>query len=428
VQLSHSLSVLATPMSAPNIICLVVDGLRASALGTYGAAGCDTPAFDRLASESFVFDQAWIDNPNLNLIYRGFWQGLAAIMPEESGVPLASLPAWLEGQGYQTLLITDEPIVAEHTLAVEFQEVHLLPPGEEENAHDLSQTQCARLFADLLDSLESMQNNSASEPKFIWLHAQGFLAPWDGPLDLRYSLADEEDPLPPDFTSVPHHQLASDYDPDELLGVTQAYAGQVLVLDACLAALLDYFHTSPWRENTALMVMGSRGFPLGEHLRVGLIDEALFGELLHVPCMWRMPDGANGGFRSTALVQPCDVAATLAELPGATFPDATKLSGKNLLPVIQDETENLREAILIHGTDGERAIRTTAWHLRWHEDEPAELFVKPDDRWEANEISARCPEIVANLRNAADQLEAATLQNASILPGLDASLIAELES
>jgi arylsulfatase A-like enzyme len=424
VQVSHALSVIATPMPSPNIICLVVDGLRASALGAYGAAGCATPAFDRLASESFVFDQAWIDNPDLILVYRGFWQGLAAIMPEAAGVAPASVPEWLEGQGYQTLLITDEPIVAEHTLASEFREVHLLPPGEEENARDLGQTQFARLFADLLDSLESMPKESPPAPKFIWVHAQGFLAPWDGPLELRYALADEEDPLPPDFTSVPHHPLASDYDPDELLGVSQAYAGQVSALDACLAALLDYFNTSPWRENTTLMVMGSRGFPLGEHLRVGLVDEALFGELLHVPCLWRMPEGANGGFRSMALVQPCDVAVTLADLSYVPLPQIEKLQGKSLLPVVQDEAVSLRDAILIHGMDGERAIRTTGWHLRWRKDEQAELFVKPDDRWEANEISSRCPEIAASLKQAADQLEVATLQNKSILPELDASLIA----
>lgn len=411
-------------MPSPNIICIVVDGLRASALGTYGAAGCDTPAFDRLASESFVFDQALIDSPDLQMIYRGFWQGLAVIMSEETGVALASLPAWLEGQGYQTLLITDEPIVAEHTLASEFCEVHLLPPGEEENARDLGQTQFARLFADLLDSLESMQKKAKPEPKFVWLHAQGFLAPWDAPLELRYSLADEEDPLPPDFTNVPHQLLESDYDPDELLGVSQAYAGQVSALDACLAALFDYFNASPWRENTVFMLMGSRGFPLGEHLRVGMVDDALFGELLHVPCLWRMPSGADGGFRSAALVQPCDVAVTLADISHSPFPYGAKLQGKSLLPMIHDEAMNVRHAILIQGADDERAIRTTAWHMRWRRDEPAELFVKPDDRWEANEISTRCPEIVAGLQAAADQLEAAILQNASISPELDASLSA----
>ena len=56
---------------------------------------------------------------------------------------------------------------------------------------------------------------------------------------LRASLADEEDPEPPEFTQPPCQRLAADYDPDELLGIVQAYGGQVIALDACLGAFLD---------------------------------------------------------------------------------------------------------------------------------------------------------------------------------------------
>ena len=44
-----------------NVVCLVIDRLRASALGAYGAAWCDTPHLDRLASESFLFDHALVN-------------------------------------------------------------------------------------------------------------------------------------------------------------------------------------------------------------------------------------------------------------------------------------------------------------------------------------------------------------------------------
>jgi arylsulfatase A-like enzyme len=281
------------------------------------------------------------------------------------------------------------------------------------------------MFATLLDSLESLEDDAAANPKFLWLHAQGMFAPWDGPLEFRRSLADEEDPTPPDFSQVPRAQLEENYDPDELLGVAQAYAGQVMTLDRCLAALLDYLESSQWQENTVLLVLGSRGFPLGEHLRLGLVDEALYGELLHVPCLWRMPKGEHAGYRSAALVQPSDVAASLAGLLGQDFPAGEQISGKSLLPIIGNETETLREAILLQGTKGERGLRTFGWHLRWRAEETAELFVKPDDRWEANEISDRLPEIVTGLQAAFDELEVAMLQPGSPLPALDARLSEE---
>jgi hypothetical protein len=44
------------------------------------------------------------------------------------------------------------------------------------------------------------------------------------------------------------------------------------------------------------------------------------------------------------------------------------------------------------------------------------LFVKPDDRWEANEISARCQAVVEELEKVAGEFEVAakTLQPSSL--------------
>lgn len=411
-------------MPAHNIICLVIDGLRASSLGTYGAAGCDTPAFDRLASESFVFDQFLIDHTDLSAIYRGFWQGLSPILPESAGVDLISLPAFLEQQGYQTLLITDEPVVAEHMIADEFQSVHLLSCGDEESAEDISQMQIARLFAELLEAIEST-SATADSPTFIWLHAQGMFGPWDGPLELRQSLADEEDPTPPEFTAVPSEYLKPDYDPDQLLGISQAYAGQVMALDDCLAALLDFLETEGANENTTLLVLGSRGFPVGEHLRVGLADESLYSELLHVPFIWRLPGSEAAGFRSNALIQPCDIAVSIANSVGVPLTGEDQLQGKNLLPLVHDDSERLREAIMIHGRNGERALRTGLWHMRSASQTAIELYVKPDDRWEANEISDRCPEVVTAMQAAAEALVQSIDRRDEALPELDSSLLSE---
>ena len=53
----------------------------------------------------------------------------------------------------------------------------------------------------------------------------------------------------------------------------------------------------------------------------------------------------------------------------------------------------------------ERAIRTPAWHFRGG-DEP-ELFAKPDDRWEVNNVATRCPDVVEGLQEALRQYEGA---------------------
>jgi hypothetical protein len=50
------------------------------------------------------------------------------------------------------------------------------------------------------------------------------------------------------------------------------------------------------------------------------------------------------------------------------------------------------------GLKGERAIRTPAWFLRAAGD--GELFVKPDDLFEVNDVANRCLEVVEGLQQA----------------------------
>jgi hypothetical protein len=55
--------------------------------------------------------------------------------------------------------------------------------------------------------------------------------------------------------------------------------------------------------------------------------------------------------------------------------------------------------------DGGRAIRTPAWFLR--AGGQPELFAKPDDRWEVNNVASLCAEVVECLSDALAQFEVA---------------------
>jgi hypothetical protein len=46
-------------------------------------------------------------------------------------------------------------------------------------------------------------------------------------------------------------------------------------------------------------------------------------------------------------------------------------------------------------------MRTAAWYLR--QTSVPELFSKPDDRWEVNEVSNRCPDVVEAMREGMNQ-------------------------
>jgi len=379
-----------------NAICLAIDRLHTGFLGTYGNSWISTPMFDRLACESFTFDQALIDSPDLAAVCRSYWQGLHAMCPGLSGQGRPSLPEMLRDRGVMSVLLTDEPTVGRHPLAVEFDElVEVDPPWEPQPGEDLASTHLAKCFAEAVGRLEGTE-----EPFLLWCHFGGLGTSWDAPSEFRARYWEEGDPEPPEGADVPDRLLEDNYDPDELLAAVQAYAGQVTLLDACLGGLLEQLADSPAGEQTLLVVTSPRGFPLGEHRRLGHADGALYGELVQVPLMIRMPDGVGAAARSQALVQPADLWATLLDAWGID-PLPASPTGASLLPLLREQGTIERDHVCSIGDAGQRAIRTPAWYLR-QEGRP-ELFAKPDDRWEANDVAARCGEVVECLEEAAEQ-------------------------
>ncbi len=381
-----------------NVICLVVDRLHTGHLGAYGNSWIETPAFDRLAGQAFTFDQVLIDSPRLESLYRSYWQGWHAMCPQEPPQHRPTLCAMLREAGINTALLTDEQVVASHPSAIDFDElIEIDPPWQPQAAEQIEQTHLARCFVQVIDWLES-----AREPFLLWCHVGGLGTVWDAPLEFRRAYWDQGDPDPPDSAEVPDRMLAEDHDPDELLGIAQAYAGQVSLLDTCFGALLELLESGAAGQQTLLVLTSSRGFPLGEHRRVGPCDEALYGELVHVPLLLRFPDGQAAAARSQALIEPADLWATLLDCFGVSDLPPSPSAG-SLMPIVRQEVQTLRDRLCILGDGAERAIRTPAWYLRTA-GQP-ELFAKPDDRWEVNNIANRCREEVECLQNVIAQYE-----------------------
>jgi arylsulfatase A-like enzyme len=266
-------------------------------------------------------------------------------------------------------------------------------------ADDIDGTHLARCFARIVDWLDS-----APEAFLLWCHLTALGGPWDAPMEFRLRCTEPDDPDPPDSAEVPWRVLEHDYDPDELLGVTQSYAGQVLLLDTCLGALWEFLDSSPAGRDTLVILLSARGFPLGEHRYIGGCGGGLYGELVHVPLMLRLPDRAGAAGRSQALVHPIDLWATLLDWwEVRAIPEAP--GADSLLPLVRDAAPAPRDRLCL--TDGahEEAIRTPAWYLR--DAGSLELFAKPDDRWEANDVADRCAQVIDPLRSAFSEFQTA---------------------
>jgi arylsulfatase A-like enzyme len=411
-----------------NVVSIVVDRWQARYAGPYGNTWMETPHLNRMAVQGFLFDHAVIDTPELTEACTSLWTGVHAARRRGQESRELALPARLAAAGVETWLVTDDPDVLRHPRSIEFSQRRLVQPQPPALADEHSGTAVGRFFIESVPCLERVR-----PPFLLWLHVSALGQAWDSPLGIRRRHVEEEDPDPPLLVEVPHLTLDPHPDPDLLLGFRRVYGAQVELLDECLAAFCQALEESGQAADTAVLIAGARGMPLGEHGRVGPHDAPLYGELVHVPFLLRLPNGEGAAGRSPALVQPMDVAPTIAELLGVDWP-ARPGDGASLLTIVREQQEAVRDRALVVAPGGERAIRTESWYLRQSVSElmtrsgavfesgpidahsggipakpeeaaEAELFLKPDDRWEVNDVARRLPEVTACLKDVLAELE-----------------------
>lgn len=384
-------------MSERRAIVIVVDGLRAGALGAYGNTWHGTPVLDALACGSVVVESLWAESPELADFYRAVWID-------------GELPRFVSAAGGELTFVTDDAALASEADAMPGVEAWQAPRADgETSATDVSETGVARLFAAAAERLDSWEASSSSGgPRVLWVHARGYRGPWDAPLELRASLLEEGDPDAPTFTQPPSNVGCDDH--DALLAYRTAYAAQTIALDQCLGGLLAAAELAEG-EQLLVILTSPRGFALGEHGVVGGECSHLFGELLHLPCVIFTAGSQPAPPRRQGLATPTDLGATLLAWLDGRQPTLSR--GADL----RDDATPGRAYVVSRNVEGERALRTADWFLRRSltvgDDASGtpELYVKPDDRWEANEVADRRPhdveELIALLDSAEEAAKAA---------------------
>ena len=375
-------------MSDRNAIVITFDGLNASFLGPYGNSWVGTPGFDRFASQSLLIEHAIADDPAMNDGFQAFWQGRHVACPPSDQATLATL---CEAQGVNPVLFTDHAGVAQEDLG--FTTRTQSTEASAEAAAMPEQTNLAKFADGVIENVANLQS-----PFLLWAHASAMFASWDCPYEMRLRYADAEDPDPLQYVEPPHGFTE---DPDELWSHQVAYAAQVALLDACLSVMMNELPQHVDFAHTLVIVTSTRGYPLGEHGVIGPHRESLHVENLHVPLLVRPGNQLRITRRSQAIVQPAAVFATVSDWLGLDV-DRRATGAVSLL---QEGFEaDCRIAFSRHGA--QRSVRNADWMFVQTTD-AQRLFVKPDDRWEVNEVASRLPDEVQEMTSHADNFLAA---------------------
>ena len=385
---------------SPPAILVTIDRLPAWMLPAYGCSWVAMPALDGLAGRGVVFDRviATSDDPR-----------------ETLGQIVAGPQAAARAAGRGLALVTDDAEVAAGLAAaaaavklVEARPVAACAASAEE-------TSLGRLFAAAVETLAARPHDG------LWCHVASLGVAWDAAEEFRDAYVDPEDPPPPPGAAVPDFSVSADTDPDLLVGVRQAFAGQLTLLDRCLGALLAL----PEAQGRTVLVAGVRGMPLGLHGRIGTGPLPPSGELVHLPAIVVDARGRMAAQRYGGLVVPADLGATLVDLAadreprGETVP-GPGLAGRSLAGLFASWSAPTRDRVLVRGSAG-GAVVTPGWHLVVPDADAgsrpaARLFHKPDDFFELCDVADRCPAGVEELQGVWAELERGSADKAWAMP------------
>jgi arylsulfatase A-like enzyme len=401
------------------VVVLTASGLQPAYLGCYGSEWVETPNLDRLASEGIVFDRHYADCPHAGAARRAWRTGCFQVPAHDrasrpaTGVDLLAL---LAERDIGTALVTDaRPETGEFSQG--WHHVHRVRPSKKSGS--LEETVKGMQVA-----LHELAKASAW---LCWIDCTVLLPPWTVPREFCDPYFDRTEPGDEEYASgeedgIPLERLlqppAHSLDDRAVLSLQRSYAGAVSYLDAAVGAMRDELEQRGLLQDTMVIVTSDCGLPLGEHGTAGMSAGSVHEESVHLPLIVRLPRASAPDRRVAAITQAVDLMPVLADALELSRP-ATQ--GQSLLPLCQEEVEGLRPYAFSAALGAERreyALRTTNWTFlvksRLGDDSASlrELFVKPDDRGEVNNLVQHHLELAAHLEEIAYRFA-----DASRLPG-----------
>lgn len=406
-------------------LVLIVRGLHAGYVGCYGNEWLATPGLDRLAVEGVVFDQHLADQPDAAGARRAWRTGCHAFpLPEGTdGRPPGSahdLVQLLRQHGVSTALVLDSSRPTPDGFADGWDHVQVTSQRGEGTPMERT----------LEAAVEMLEKLAGKEHWLLWVELATLLTPWALPDSFRikyfqeFADDEEEEDDEDEGEDGEDDQEDNEYVEEELLEplvdlppgplpepadetfqrLQHTYAGAVAYVDAGLDLLLEELRRRGLLDDFLVVVTSDHGLPLGEHGIFGLHRPWLHDELVHVPLLMRLPGAAESGRRIAALTQSVDLMPTLLE---AFAVPAPPVHGSSLLPLARGEVEQVRPhacIVLQQGETVEWALRTPEWaYLLPLTADPADapreaqLYVKPDDRWEVNDLRQKHQDLAEEL-------------------------------
>jgi arylsulfatase A-like enzyme len=306
---ASSVVAFAASPQRPNVILITLDTTRADRMGFLGSQRGLTPNLDALANDSVSFVRAYSQAPltpvSHAVILTGTYPQFNHV--NDFGKPLTEdlpyLPDLLRKSGYTTGAFVGSLVLdAQFGLAPGFDrgfDVYNAGFRTHRPSEDRYKT-VERRGAEVVErAIRWLETKRGPKPFFLWVHLYDAHDPYDPP-----------EPFRSRYKTAP-------------------YDGEVAYEDDVVEKLLTALRRRGLYTNSIIAVTADHGEALGEH---GESTHGIFlyDETIHVPLLFKLPQGKSSGRKISRRASLVDIAPTILQLAGAQIPRA--MQGTVLVP------------------------------------------------------------------------------------------------
>ncbi|ADB53160.1 sulfatase family protein [Conexibacter woesei] len=376
----------------PNLLLVIIDSVRADALGSYGRRNAHTPNLDALARESLRFTECypesfptgparatifggsrlfpfrdwkapadmpgtpgWQAVPDVNLISTlrraGYWTGFAVdtpwVMVGSQQPFLRDWDRYVPVKGQTGTVTADQSKISDAELA-KWVAPKIIDSSSGQKMRQYLANQLgrrnedeylpARVFTEGMRLLE--EGSKSRKPFAIAIDCFDPHEPWDPPERYLKLHGGDLDRAWNPGTVLNGTARSNGLAPRDVKQMQALYYAELTMADRWFGNFMQRFHELGLERDTIVMFLSDHGFLLGERGYVAKFAWELHPELTHVPMLLRRPDGTGARKKTDFYAQTEDVAATLLGATGIKQPEW--MDGIDLMPLSEGKKPKKR--------------------------------------------------------------------------------------
>jgi arylsulfatase A-like enzyme len=336
-----------------NLVLVSLDTLRADRLGAHGYPRSTSPNLDRFSRQSFhledLVSQAASTGPSHMSLFLSLYPTAHGITNHDARLPeeAVTLAEILRDAGFATGAFTEGGYIAG---SIGFHQGFTVY-GEVGGQNDEVGGFVEETFERGLDWLGRNRDRRC----FLFLQTYETHVPYcpGSPYDRLFDpdYAGALDPclsyketkeinyeclgLNPDDPANHGRRPAT---PDDLSYVEALYDGEIRRTDAAVRRVLEEIAALDLERDTVVVFFSDHGEDFGDHLAVARHGRSLYGEMLHVPMMLRIPGFDSPPRRIADSIAMVDVMPTLLELLRIRSEAEGAFEGRSFVPLLRGES------------------------------------------------------------------------------------------